>query len=64
MVKNPPTKAGDIRNACLIPGWGRFPGGGRGYPALVLLPGESHGQRTLVVYSPWDRKVLDTTEET
>ena len=28
----------------------------------VLLPGKSHGQRSLVGYSPWDRKVLDTTE--
>ena len=28
----------------------------------VLLPGESHGQRSLISYSPWDRKELDTTE--
>ena len=28
------------------------------------LPGESHGQRSLVGYSPWDRKELDTTEAT
>ena len=28
----------------------------------VLLPGKSHGQRSLVGYSPWDRKELDTTE--
>ena len=27
-----------------------------------LLPGKSHGQRSLVVYSPWGRKELDTTE--
>ena len=26
----------------------------------VLLPGEFHGQRSLVGYSPWSRKVLDT----
>ena len=64
MVKNPPINAGDIRNAGLIPGWGRFPVGGCGYPAPVLLPGESHGQRTLVGYSPWDRKALDMTEGT
>ena len=30
--------------------------------ALVLLPGESHGQRILVGYSPWGHKELDTTE--
>ena len=28
----------------------------------VLLPGEAHGQRSLVGYSPWDHKVSDTTE--
>jgi len=30
----------------------------------VLLPGESHGQRSLVGYSPWGRKESDTTEHT
>ena len=25
-------------------------------PTLVLLPGESHGQRILVGYRPWGRK--------
>ena len=28
----------------------------------VLLPGESHGQRSMVGHSPWDRKESDTTE--
>ena len=28
----------------------------------VLLPGKSHGQRSLVGYSPWGRKESDTTE--
>ena len=27
----------------------------------VLLPGKSHGQRSLVGYSPWGRKESDTT---
>ena len=31
-------------------------------PTPVLLPGESHGQRSLAGYSPWGRKELDTTE--
>ena len=31
-------------------------------PAPVLLPGKSHGQRSLVGYSPWGRKESDTTE--
>ena len=28
---------------------------------LMFLPGESHGLRSLVGYSPWGRKELDTT---
>ena len=28
----------------------------------VFLPGKSHGLRSLVGYSPWDRKESDTTE--
>ena len=31
-------------------------------PIPVFLPGESHGQRSLVGYSPWGHKELDTTE--
>ena len=30
MVKNPPANAGDIRDASLIPGSGRSPGGSNG----------------------------------
>ena len=57
MVKNPSTHAGDIRNVDLIPGSGRAPGGGHGNP---LQYPESHGQRSLVGYSPWGHKDLDT----
>ena len=32
-------------------------------PTLVFLPGEFHGQRSLVGYSPWGHKVSDTTEQ-
>ena len=28
-----------------------------------FLPGESHGQRNLVGYSPWAHKELNTTEQ-
>ena len=38
---------------------GRSPGEGNGYP---FLPGESHGLKSLVSYSPWGRKQSDTTE--
>ena len=32
-------------------------------PIPVFLPGEFHGQRSLVGYSSWDCKELDTTEQ-
>ena len=32
MVKNLPANAGDLRDLGLIPGSGRFPGGGNGNP--------------------------------
>ena len=32
-------------------------------PTPVFLPGESHGQRGLVGYSPWGHKESDTTEQ-
>ena len=31
-------------------------------PIPGFLPGDFHGQRSLVGYSPWGRKKLDTTE--
>ena len=33
------------------------------HPTPVLLPGKSHGQRSLVCYSPWGREESDTTEQ-
>ena len=38
-----------------IPGSGRSPGEGNSNTP-VFLPGESHGQRSLTGYSPWDSK--------
>ena len=32
-------------------------------PIPVLLPGESHGGKSLVGCSPWGRKESDTTEQ-
>ena len=61
MVKNLPATAGEARGMALIPGSGRFPGGGDGKP-LQYLPGGSPGQRTLVGYSPKCHKESDTTE--
>ena len=45
-----------------IPESGRSPGEGNGKPTPVLLPGESHGGKSLVGYSPRGRKESDTTE--
>ena len=53
MIKNLPAYAGDAGS---IPASERFPGKGNGNPTPVFLPGESHGQRRLVGYSPWDRR--------
>ena len=30
---------------------------------VVFMPGKSHGQRSLVGYSTWGHKELDTTEQ-
>ena len=45
-----------------IPGLGRFPWRRKWQPTPVFLPGESHGQRSLVGYSPRGHKESDTTE--
>ena len=42
----------------MIPWWRAW------QPTSVLLPGESHGQRSLAGYSPYGHKELDTTEVT
>ena len=46
----------------LTPGSGRSPGEGSSNPTPVFLPGESHGRRSLVGYSPRGREESDTTE--
>ena len=53
VVKHLPAKAGDMG---LIPGWGIIPWWRKWQPTPVFLPGESHGQRSLVGYSPWGHK--------
>ena len=49
-VKNPLVNAGGLRDVGSIPDSGRSPGEGCSNP--VFLPGESHGQRSLVGYNP------------
>ena len=38
-------------------------GEGNGTPLQYFLPGKSHGQRSLVGFSPWGRKELGMTEQ-
>ena len=49
-------------NLSSIPGLGRSPGGGHGNPLHYSCLENSHGQRSLVGYSPWGRTESDTTE--
>ena len=45
-----------------VRGLGSIPWRRKWQPTPVLLPGESHGGRSLVGYSPWGRKESDLTE--
>ena len=51
--------AGDLG---LIPGLGRFLGGGHSNPLQYSCPENPHGQRSLADYSPWGLKGLDVTK--
>ena len=53
VVKSPLANEGE---AGLISGLGRFPEEGNGHPLLYSCLRKSHGQRSLVGYSPWGRK--------
>ena len=58
MVKHMPTMW-DTQVQSL--GWGN-PWRRKWKPTPVLLPGKSHGRRSLVGYHPWDHKESDMTE--
>ena len=48
---------------CRFNSWvGKIPWRRKWQPTLLFLPEEFHGQRSLVGYSPWGCKELDTTE--
>ena len=60
VVKNPPSN-----KRCGFNSWVRkIPWRRAWQPTPVLLPGESHGQRSPAGYSPWGHQELDTTEVT
>ena len=52
MVKNLLVNVGDIRDAGLVPGSRRSPGGRQGNPLQYSCLENPHGQRSLVGYSP------------
>ena len=51
-----------MREPRFDPWVGKIPWRRKWQPTPVFLPGESHGERILVGYSPWGCKELDTTE--
>ena len=52
VVKNPPVNARSCRRYMFDPWVGKIPWRRKWLPTPVFLPGESHGQRSLVGYSP------------
>ena len=60
--KEPACQCKRHKDAGSIPDSGRTPWRRKQQPTPVFLPGESHGQRSLVDYSPWGCKELDMTE--
>ena len=63
MIKNLPAIVEDIRDG-FHPLVGKIPWRRKWQPTPVFLPGESHGQRNLVGYSPWGHEELDMTKGT
>ena len=59
IVKNLPT----MWESCVQSlGWERKGWRKEWLPSPVFLPGEFHGQRSMVIYSPWGHKELDMIE--
>ena len=64
VVKNLPANAGNIMRHGFDPWVGKIPWRKAWQSTPLFLPGESPGQRSLVGYSPWGHRELDTTEVT
>ena len=62
VIKNLPVNAGDTKKHKFDPWVGKIPWRRKWLSTTVLLPGKSHGQRSLVGYSSWGRKESDTTK--
>ena len=64
VVKNPLANAGDIERCRISPWVRKTPWRMVWQPTPVLLPGESHGQRSPEGYSPQAHKESEMTEAT
>ena len=62
--KEPTCQCKRLRRPGFDPWVGKLPWRRKWLPTPVFLPGESHGQRSLVGYSAWGYKESDTTEVT
>ena len=57
-MKNLPASAGDVRDACSIPGSGRSPGEGNGNPLQYsCLENSMDRGAWWAIYSPWGCRV-------
>ena len=56
VVENPPASAGDLQEMRFDTQVRKIPWRRKWQRTPVFLPGRSHGQRSLVDYSPWGRK--------
>ena len=63
VVKNPPARQ-ETQETWFDPWVEKIPWSRKWQPTAVFLPGESHGWRSLVGYSPWGSKELDMTKVT
>ena len=62
--KEPACQSRRHRRCGINPWVGKIPWRRKWEPTPVFFPGESHGQRSLAGYSPWDHEELDMTEAT
>ena len=63
MVKNLPVNEARGKRCKFSPWVGKISWRRKWQPIPIFLPGESHGQRSLVGYSLWDHKKSDITEQ-
>ena len=61
LVKKLPASAGDVGGLGLIPDLGRSPGEGKWQLTPVFLPGNHHGQKSLMCYILRGHKELEAT---